>query len=106
NYLNPERNSFYILAHGEDYIQCAGSKELCTVELRAYQSDGSFRHYVFCDPWGSEEQVLIPMSAGAVNRQRKHCFHFRAAIELFDCYYRGEPWPSGLALEDITDEFA
>jgi hypothetical protein len=106
NYLNPKTNSFYILERGDNYIQCGGSKEICTVELREYQSDGSFRHYVFCDPTGSDEEVHIPMSAGGVYRRMKHCLHFRTAIKLFDCYFRGESWPSYLGLEDITDKFA
>jgi len=106
NYLNPKTNSFYILENGDNYIQCGGSKQMCTVELREYQSDGSFRHYVFCDPNGSDEAVHIPMSAEGVYRQKKHCLHFRTAIKLFDCYFIGEPWPSDLYLEDITDKFA
>lgn len=106
NYLNPEKNCFYILENGDNYIQCGGSKDVCTVELREYQNDGSFRHYVFCDTAGSAEPLHIPMSAGGVHRQKKHGLHFRTAIELFTCYFQGEPWPSDLTLEEITDQFA
>ena len=106
NYLNPESNSFYILENGNDYLQCGGSKEKCTVEFRKYQSDGTFKHYVFYDPNGTDEEVHIPMSEGGVVRQKKHCLHFRTAIKLFDLYFRSETWPSDLGLEDITSKFA
>jgi hypothetical protein len=102
NYLNAEGNSFYILENGANYIQCGGSKEMCSVELREYQRDGSFKHFVFCDPTGSDEEVHIPMSEGGVYRRKKHCFHYRTAIKLFDSYFKGEPWPNNLGLEDIT----
>ncbi len=105
NYLNEKSNSFYILENESGYIQCGGSKERCTVELREYESDDSFRHYVFYDPSGSEKEAHIPMSDGGVNRKEKHCLHFRRAIELFTCYFEGKDWPDEFALEDITGQF-
>jgi hypothetical protein len=105
NYLNPETNSFYILEKGNDYLQCGGSKEKCTVELREYAEDGSFRHYLFFDPSGSDEEVHVEMSEGGVNRKAKHCFDVWVAIKLFSCYFNSEPWPQELQREDITDQF-
>lgn len=103
--LNPESNSFYVLANGEDYIQCGGSRQLCTVELRQYQPDGTFKHYVFCHASGSDEPLHIPMSAGGVTRQKKHGLTSADAARLFECYYAHEPWPLDLAPEDITNDF-
>jgi hypothetical protein len=105
NYLNPKTNSFYILENGDNYIQCGGSKEMCTVEFREYLADGSFRHYVFYNPPGTNEPVHIEMSDGGVHRRNKHCLNFRKAIKLFACYLNGDPWPSDLSLEDITEQF-
>jgi hypothetical protein len=105
NDLDPKTNSFYILENGDNYIQCGGSKEKCTVEFREYLSDGSFKHYVFYDPAGSNEPAHIPMSKGGVRRQKKHCLNFLTAIKLFACYFNGEQWPSELSREDITDQF-
>lgn len=105
NYLNPEKNSFYILENGDNYIQCGGSKQKCTVELREYSGNGSFKHYVFYDPSKTNVPAHIPMSDGGVHRQEKHCLHFRRAIELFTCFFNQDDWPSDLALEDITDQF-
>ena len=105
NYLNPKSNSFYILENENGYIQCGGSKQQCTVELRLLEKDGSFRHYVFYDPNGSDEDVLIEMSDGGVQRKNKHCFGFLKASKLFKCYFEGVDWPEELALEDITEQF-
>jgi hypothetical protein len=104
NYLNSENNSFFILENGKDYIQCAGSKEACTVELRTYQPDGSFKHYVFYDPNGSDSAASIQMSHGSVERRAKHIFTRKEAIQLFKCYFEGQEWPTEFALEDVTKE--
>ena len=105
NYLNPESNSFYILENDRGYMQCGGSKEKCTVEIREYNDDGTFRHLVFFDPIGTNDPEHIPMSAGGVHRENRHCLHFSKAIQLFKAYYNDEPWPEGLEVEDITNEF-
>ena len=103
--LNPDSNSFYILANGDDYMQCGGSHESCTVELRKYAPGGAFRHYVFYHASGSDEPAHIPMSGGGVSRQKKHCLTSAEAVQLFECHHARRPWPDGFALEDITDTF-
>ncbi len=87
NYLNPEVNSFYVLENENGYIQCAGSKQQCTVEFREYKKGGAFKHFVFYEPTGSDENVFIEMSNGGVNRKSKHCFSFLKAAKLFKCFY-------------------
>jgi len=104
--LDPASNSFYILENGNSYMQCGGSRELCTVELRESEPDRSFKHYVFYQVSGTDEPVHIPMSGGGVYRQKKHCFTSMTAAQLFDYYYTCKPWPEGLALEDITHTFS
>ena len=103
--LDSKSNSFYILDKGGDYIQCGGSHDSCTVELRECKPDGTFRHYVFYRIPGSDKPTHIPMSAGGVIRQEKHSLTSKIAVVLFECFYAGKPWPEGLALEDITSEF-
>lgn len=105
NYLDEISNSYYILENGDNYIQCGGSKKMCTVELREYLNDGSFKHYVFFDPKGSNDNVHILMSDGGVYRKRKHCFPLRTAIKLFDCFFNSEPWPADVGLEDMASKF-
>ena len=105
NYLNPEANSFFLLENENGYIQCAGSKQQCTVEYREYGNGGTFKHYGFYDPSGSDADVFIKMSDGGVNRKEKHCFGFLKASELFNCFYDGVPWPEDVAIEDISAQF-
>tara|TARA_R110001583_G_scaffold31479_1_gene107629 strand:- start:1303 stop:1695 length:393 start_codon:yes stop_codon:yes gene_type:complete len=105
NYLNSESNSFYILENEHGYIQCAGSKHECTVELREINQDGTFKHYVFFSRTGSDDPVNIKMSNGDVHRQRKHCFGFLKAAKLFTCFHEGSKWPSEIGREDITFQF-
>lgn len=105
NYLNPESNSFFILEDENGYIQCAGSKQQCTIEIRELNKSGSFKHFVFCDPNGSNDEVLIKMSNGGVTRKEKHCFGFIMASKLFKCYFEKLEWPNEVELEDITEMF-
>ena len=105
NYLNPESNSFYILENEKGYIQCAGTKEKCTIEMREFGDGGDFKHYVFYDPNGSEEKAHIPMSDGEIERKKKHCFGFLTAAKLFSCYFESKEWPVGIKREDITYQF-
>lgn len=97
NYLSAEHNSFYILENGNDFIQCAGSKSTCSIEVK--KDSG---HYVFYDPTGSEEEVTIDCSVGPIHRKSKHCFHFSKAIELFKCFYTESEFPEELKLEKIN----
>ncbi|MDR2837286.1 MAG: hypothetical protein LBV49_01760 [Azonexus sp.] len=103
--LDPAANSFYVLEKSGDYIQCGGSCDRCAVELREHGADGSFRHGVFRRLSGSDKAAHIPMSAGGVMRQEKHCLTSVMAAQLFDCFYTGKSWPESLALDDITDTF-
>ena len=105
NYLNPEVNSFYILEHNNGYIQCAGSKEQCTVEYREYGNGNAFKHFIFYHPSGSEEDIYIKMSNGGVNRKKKHCFGFLKAAKLFKCFYEGLAWPEDVKIEEISSQF-
>ena len=105
NYLNSEVNSFYILENEQDYMQCAGNKKGCTVELRVYGNNGEFKHFVFYDPNGSNETKDFKMTNGVIKRQKKHSFSFLKASKLFLCYFEGKEWPKEVQLEDITSQF-
>lgn len=96
NYFNPKSNSFYILENGEDFIQCIGSKSRCSIELKR-----KGEHYVFYSPDGGEEDILIECSIGPIKRNRKHCFHFSKAIELFKYFLEGADFPNDVKLELI-----
>ncbi len=105
NYLNGNGNSFYILECGTGYIQVAGEKQKCTVELRKYKNEGKFLHYVFSNSGGTNKPEIIKMSDGKIKRQERHCFGFLKAAKLFQCYFESTDWPEGVELEDISEQF-
>lgn len=81
------------------------TKQNCTIELREYNKNGEFKHYVFFNLNGSNEKEYIKMSNGGVERQKKHCFGFIMAAKLFDSYFETKEWPEGVDLEDIRHQF-
>ena len=89
NYLHNEGNSFYILENENGYVQAAGSKSECTVEMREYVGDGGFRHFVFFDENGSDEDVFIKMTHDGVHRKSRHCFSYLKAASIFRSYFEG-----------------
>ncbi len=94
NYLNSETNSFYILEHENgNYIQCGGSKQACTVEIRIYEHDGSYRHYAVGQKNGAESETTVQMSHGAVRVEQREVLTHWEAIELFKCFFAGEDIP-------------
>jgi hypothetical protein len=102
NYLNPEKNSFYILERdGRDYIQCGGEKKACTVELRQFSPDGSFTHYVFGHVEGDSSSTQIRMSAGGVTVEKREVLTHWEAIELFTCFYERREFPAGYRLRSV-----
>jgi len=103
--LDPVGNSFLILERGEDYIQCGGAPEKLTVETREHDAAGTFKHIVFFNIGGAEEDAHIPMSAGGVHRKVKHCLKADQAITLFERFFEREPWPEDLGFDDITADF-
>lgn len=99
NYLNPEKNSFYILERdGQDYIQCGGEKKACTVELRRFCPDGSFAHYVVGHAEGDSSPAKIQMSAGDVTVEQREVLTHWEAIDLFTCFYENQEFPEDYRL--------
>ena len=102
NYLNPERNSFYILqAPNGDYIQCGGSKEQCTIELRRFHN-GGYNHYVLGRAFPSNKLTEIPMSHGGVKVQENEVFRHWDAIELFKRFFAGEDFPEDIIFREVS----
>ena len=81
NYLNSEGNSFYILESPEgNYIQCGGSKERCTVEVRFYRKK-EYDHFRLGKTEGSDAMTTIKMSAGAVEVLEREVFTQRVGLD-------------------------
>jgi len=101
NYLNPESNSFYILEHENgNYIQCGGSKHACTVEVRLYECDGSYKHYTVGHKNGANAETAVEMSHGAVKVEQREVLNHWQAIELFKCFFAGEDFPSDFVMRE------
>ena len=101
NYLNPESNSFYILESPEgDYLQCGGSKERCTVELRRYHG-GGYTHYVLGRSDASDTMTTIQMSEGIVHVRENEVFRHWDAIELFKRFFAGDEFPEDLVFREV-----
>ena len=97
NYLNSRNNSFYILESPEgNYIQCGGSKERCTVELRIYRKE-QYDHFRLGKKVGSSAMTTIPMSAGEVEVQEREVFTHWEAIELFKVFYASDDFPDHIS---------
>jgi hypothetical protein len=102
NYLNAEKNSFYILEHEKgNYIQCGGSKTACCVETRVYSEDGSYQHSVIGHGTGSDMPTAIQMSAGVVNVLKREVLSHWEAIELFKKFFAGEPFPEEFSSREV-----
>ena len=103
NYLTSDRNSFYILERDNGcYIQCGGSKKACTVEIRHYLPDGSYRHYVVGRKDRSTAPATVQMSAGVVNVQEREVLDHWQAIRLFERFFSGdETIPSEYVLREV-----
>jgi hypothetical protein len=101
NYLNPQTNSFYILESPTgDYIQCGGSKERCTVEVRRFH-DGGHTHYVLGRPGEPDRLTKIEMSNGGVQVRESEVFRHWDAIELFKRFFEGQDFPEDITLREV-----
>jgi hypothetical protein len=101
NYLNPETNSFYILeSPNGDYIQCGGSKERCTVEMRRFHDLG-YTHYVLGRAGGSDRLTSVPMSNGGVKVQENEVFRHWDAIDLFKRFFASDDFPDDIIFREI-----
>jgi hypothetical protein len=102
NYLNPDRNSFYILERdGRDYIQCGGEKRACTVEVRRFRPDGTYSHSVVGHAEGDPTPTTIQMSAGGVTVETREVLTHWEAIDLFTCFYEHREFPAHYRLRDV-----
>ena len=101
NDLNPDTNSFYILERTSgDYIQCGGSKNGCTVEIRIYDLDGTYKHFTVGHRDGSNEPTTVKMSGGVVNLEAREVLTYGEAIELFERFFSGDDVPTTYVLRE------
>lgn len=101
NNLDPKDNSFFILEHDSgNYMQCGGSKAMCTVEFRAYESPTKYRHYVVGRAAGSTATAFVSMSGGGVSVQQGEVLNTAEAAELFAHFFVGKRVPTNYVLRE------
>lgn len=99
NYLNAERNSFYILEREEgEFIQCGGSKTACTVEVKIREPNGTLVHYVVGHRHGEDLPAEIKMSNAVVTVLQRQVLTHWEAIKLFNCFFSHESFPPEFSL--------
>ena len=95
--MNSDNNSFYILESPEgNYIQCGGSKDRCTVELRLYRKK-EYDHIRLGKANGSNAITTIKMSTGEVEVLEREVFTHWEAIKLFRAFYEYEDFPNHIS---------
>jgi hypothetical protein len=93
NQLNARRNSFFVLEHDNNYIQCGGGKDGCTVEFRIYDRPNKFHHCVVAYAGESDNAASIKMSGGTVKVRKSEILTPLDAAELFALFWRGKKFP-------------
>ena len=102
NYLNEDNNSFYSLTSPQqDYIQCGGGRKRCTVEMRLHDGK-SHAHYVVGKDSPSDVMVEIQMRHGPVKVYENEVLSRWDAIELFDCFFKGQALPTDYKLRPVA----
>lgn len=97
NYLNSDSNFFYTLESPEgNYIQCGGSKDRCTVEMRIYRKK-EYDHFRLGKTAGSDAMTMIKMSAGEVAVLEREVFTHWEAIDLFKAFFANKNFPDHIS---------
>jgi hypothetical protein len=94
NKLDSKKNSFFVLENeNHNYLQCGGSADFCTVELRVFDGPKKYRHSVVGHVGGSTDAAYAKMSGGVVKLQEGEIFSSAEAAELFDLFFAGKGFP-------------
>lgn len=90
-------------AFPDEYIQCAGSSEAMTVEIRTMSGDTATQYVVgrFSEGHSGEPEVEIPWNAHVVEVYEDEVFDAEAATEIFAHYLAHGTVPDELALRPL-----
>lgn len=105
--LHPATKSFFVLTDPGtgSYVQCTGSAERLTVELRKYASNG-FRHYVIGK--GGNKSPLkvvwttIESKAGTIQVHDTEVLNIANAVALFHSFYTTGDVPEAFTKRNVT----
>lgn len=88
-----------------DYIQCAGSKQRITVELRLHGTQGSFVHYVLGKGHLKKIERDIKCSIGPIKVDASQVLKIEDARELFYHFMEHTAIHPNYTASDITNMF-
>lgn len=83
---------------GQEYLQCAGSAEAMSVEIRILVDDGYEQYAIRREPLSGECNVVIPYDAYSVTIYPSEVFTAKQAALLFDHYLKTTTIPEGYHL--------
>ena len=86
-----------------DYVQCAGSRKVLTVEARMHAGDGSFRHVIFGCEEASGVEVDIPTSEFVLRVDASQVLNLKHALGILQPWLEGYAFPIRYIQTDITD---
>jgi hypothetical protein len=109
NTIDPDHKAYFILTDEfGSYIQCAGSKDKLTVELREIK-DNKFKHYVirkrdnkisFTSIW-----TQINCRVGPIRIHETEVLNIEDAIDLFNVFLRRKEISSKYKKRNVTKQF-
>ena len=88
----------------QEYLQCAGSRDQLTLEVRAKDALGDFSQYVIGrrPPSGGHSDVRIVWDAHSTMVLPSEVFDADSALAVFDAYLAGRSVPANYALRRIS----
>ena len=105
NKLDPDKSPYMILeGKNGDYIQCAGSKERLTVEVRFY-TDVSFKHYRVGKNYNSSVWYKIICKVGPIRVLENEVLVQEELLDLFKYFYTDNDIIPTYSKRNITKNF-
>ena len=108
--IDPLIKSFFILTNDlGSYIQCAGSKDRLTIELRECENQNSFKHFVIGK--GENTSPLntiwtqIDCRVGPIRIHDNEVLTIKDAIDLFRAFFNDEKIPLTYKKRNVTKQF-
>ncbi len=105
--IDPLRKAFYVLTNDTgSYIQCAGSKERLTIEIREYENKKDFKHFVI----GKDEDISplktvwtqIECRVGPIRIHDSEVLNINDAIVVFQAFFKKEKLPMIYKKRNVT----
>lgn len=108
--IDPLIKTFFVLTNDfGSYIQCAGSKDRLAIELREFESQNIFKHFVIGK--GGNTNPLktiwtqIDCRVGPIRIHDNEVLTIKDAIDLFNIFFNSEKIPLTYKKRNVTKQF-